>query len=199
MRFLWSGYGSGSSAGTGESKQYKTLRGNAAVGAPKVRRDGVVSGDKELPSITINGSTRKRSKDADNNDMSLIVFGMTKGEAWMVAARFIEYARLVERGPSAHQQEGADALLKVMEDVMYFASKEAVGELLSGVAASWEKCAASQESIADKWRARGATGEAWAEEGAWHRSCASTIRNLVTIFQNRRFGERPTKGPKAVV
>ena len=31
MRFLWSGYGSGSNSGNGEAKQYKTLRGRTSI------------------------------------------------------------------------------------------------------------------------------------------------------------------------
>lgn len=105
MRFMISGYGTGSRTGGEEKPQFRTLRVSTKLeeGYPThIDPGGVIVGGKPVPSMKINGTTRKVNKETDDNNVSLIFHSMTVDEAMKLSADFARFATyLAEARPEA--------------------------------------------------------------------------------------------------
>ena len=104
MKYMISGYGTGSRTKTGqaESRSFRTMRGKIDVSEASIefQPDGVVYKDRKAPAMKLNGTSRKVGRDADNNDVSLILHDISAEEAMEMSARFAEYAVFLQRQKS---------------------------------------------------------------------------------------------------
>jgi len=195
---MLSGYGTGSRDGTGESKQYKTLRGSLNIDRSSVvfSRNGVKYKNKSVASITFRGHTRKVAKYAENNDSSLIFHDMTKQEALDLACTFMEFALFLEqRGRAAEQlvsstqsePESARLIDTITKVLMSLPRNRGVVPLMEAIRLNWLAAAERLENLAStKWNEafsamRSRVGE-WGQEAKWRRTCADALGRLLSIY-----------------
>ncbi|MDX0488827.1 hypothetical protein GOC53_00830 [Sinorhizobium medicae] len=202
MRFLWSGYGSGSQGASGEAKQYKTLRGIAhnTSNTISVSSDGVVSSGSSHPSLKIKGHTTKRSDESYNNEMSLIFWDMNKAECANMATAFLDFVR--KANPSDKDREAFDELMEAFASYLvdYHSIEswvfviEKISKAIGRDADRWD------EMMSSAWERNGAVGEVWrSPTSPILREYANTLRNVVELYKRAGFqADLMPKGPKPV-
>jgi hypothetical protein len=194
MRYMLRGYGTGSQDGTGQAKQYRTLRGS--LGPATFQPNGVTSGTRSVPCIRFSGQTRKVSKESTNNEMALIIHGISEDEALEVAGRFVEYAlylRALRDRPkktAAFENSGpafAEIALKALSDMP---RARGVMHFLQKLKEQWSKDGERDGSFVESSLSvrhlvtydNSDLIELYSMRSRWRKACAKALSNLLTIY-----------------
>ncbi|MCC4296631.1 hypothetical protein [Aurantimonas coralicida] len=204
MKYMISGYGTGSRTKTGqaESRSFRTMRGKIDVSEASIefQPDGVVYKDRKVPAMKLKGTSRKVGRDADNNDVSLILHDISAEEAMEMSARFAEYAVFLQRqkshekvlvGEGTRFQKAVSAAGKAFADYQRRAGASAV---LQGLLQSFDVSltAASNALRMNETMKAIATksetpfddkGALWNANRAWNTRIMSLIQTVIATLE----------------